>query len=126
LGCQRIWPTWSEFGSQKFYVGINGQYSAIYKSDNGTVQGSVLGLLLYTICVPLFDLTNATNCADNNVIVVWNKKITNLKVDLEKKFETIVKWLKESGLKVNTSKTEICLFQGNDQTQITLHNVPTN
>ena len=43
---------------------------------------------------------------------------------MERKLEMITKWLKDSGLKVNKSKTEICLFHRND-TQIitlTLHN----
>ena len=36
-------------------------------------------------------------------------------VDFEKELEMIIKWLKDSGLQTNASKTEICLFQHNDQ-----------
>jgi hypothetical protein len=32
--------------------------------------------------------------------------------------EIIVKWLKDSGLMVNSSKTEICLFHRNDQQEV--------
>ena len=107
---------------RKFYVDINGQCSALYDSDTGTVQGSVLGPILYAIFVsPIFDLSNLTNFADDNFIVVWNKQIGNLIVDLEKELEMIVKWLKDSGLRVNTGKTEICLFHRNDQPQLTLN-----
>ena len=60
-----------------------------------TVQGSVLYPVLYEIFVsPLFDLTQITNFADDNFVVVWNKQITALIVDLEKRLEMIVKWLK--------------------------------
>ena len=36
------------------------------------------------------------------------------------KLEMIVKWLKDSGLKVNESKTEICLFHRNDTRKVTI------
>jgi hypothetical protein len=41
---------------------------------------------------------------------------------------TVVKWLKESGLKVNESKTEVCLFHQLDCQKITLtiNNTPIN
>ena len=32
--------------------------------------------------------------------------------------EAITKWIKKSGLKVNESKTELCLFHGNSKPQI--------
>jgi hypothetical protein len=34
--------------------------------------------------------------------------------------EKIVKWLKESGLVVNSKKTEICLFHRNDQNLVSV------
>ena len=43
----------------KFYVEIDGVCSRIYESKDGTIQGLVLGPILYSIFVsPLFDLTN--------------------------------------------------------------------
>jgi hypothetical protein len=49
---------------------------------------------------------------------VWNKQIAGLIVDLEKELEMIVKWLRDSGLQVNTGKTEsrgemVRVFKGN-------------
>jgi uncharacterized protein YjiK len=38
-------------------------------------------------------------------------------VDIQKKLEMIPKWLKDSGLTVNESKTQLCLFHRNE-TQI--------
>ena len=57
---------------------------------------------------------------DDNFCVVWNKDLVLLVEDLERRLEMIVKWLKDSGLVVNESKTEICLFHMNDQPQITV------
>ena len=42
-------------------------------------------------------------------------KNTALKI-LGKKLERIVKWLKDSGLKVNETKTELCIFHRNENT----------
>ena len=40
---------------------------------------------------------------------------------MERELKVIMKWLKESGLKVNESKTEVCLFHRLDCQKITLH-----
>ena len=85
----------------------------------GTIQGSILGPILYAIYVsPLFDLEQLTNFADDNFVLGWNNCISALIVDMEKKLEAITKWLKDSGLVVNEAKTEICLFHRNDQLPI--------
>ena len=112
---------------REFYVEVNGTCSSIYGSSTGTVQGSVLGPVLYALFVsPLFDLTNITNFADDNFIIRWNRSLPGLIVDLEKELEMICKWLRASGLVVNSSKTELCLFHPNDQpvTTIRVCNVP--
>ena len=49
---------------------------------------------------------------------MWDRNLVALIENLEKRLEMIVKWLKGSGLVVNESKTEICLFHTNDQPQI--------
>ena len=93
----------------------------LLESDTGTVQGSVLGPILYAIFVsPLFDLTPITNFADDNFVVVWNNQISDVILNLERDLEMITKWLKDSGLKVNESKTETCLFHQNDQPIVTI------
>ena len=40
---------------------------------------------------------------------------------MQSKLEKITKWLKDSGLKVNESKTELCLFHRKDQVPITIY-----
>ena len=67
---------------------------------------------------PLFDLQSQINFADDNFCVIWNRDLVLLIDDLEKRLEMIVKWLKDLGLVVNESKTEICLFHNNDQPPI--------
>ena len=77
----------------------------------GTVQGSILGPILYALFVsPLFDLTKMTLFADDNYVVRRNKHLTELPKEMKETLEKIIKWLSESGLKVNDCKTEMCLF----------------
>ena len=111
-----VWLT-----DRKFYVELDGQVSHVLDSEDGTIQGSVLGPILYAIFVsPLFDLANLTNFADDNFILEFNSNVNDLILNMEQKLEMITKWLKDSGLKVNEKKTEICLFHRNDTQIITL------
>ena len=112
----QIWLT-----DRKFYVEINGAVSQVHESNDGTVQGSILGPILYAIYVsPLFDLIPMTNFADDNFIIEFNLKINTVIINMEKTLEMITKWLKDSGLQVNESKTELCMFHCNDTQIITI------
>jgi hypothetical protein len=111
---------------RSYYIQVGNDSSALFESNVGTIQGSVLGPILYALFVsPLFDLAKITNFADDNFCLVWNREIEALVVDLERKLEMIIKWLRDSGLNVNQSKTEICLFHKQDQQpiQVTVENV---
>ena len=102
-----------------FYVDIDGSVSHLCSSDTGTVQGSILGPILYAIFVsPIFDKEKVSNYADDNYVIRWNRNIDELIVDMKKSLEAITKWLRDSGLKVNESKTEICLFHRTDPRSI--------
>ena len=104
-----------------FYVQVGVDCSQMFDSDVGTIQGSVLGPILYTLFVsPLFDLTQLTNFADDNFYLEWNTNLGQLIENLEKKLEMITKWLLDSGLLVNESKTKVCLFHKNDQPKIVI------
>ena len=104
-----------------FYVTIDGCNSYLTATNAGTVQGSILGPILYAIFVsPLFDIENMTNYADDNYIIRWNKCIEALISDMEKSLEAITKWLRDSGLEVNTDKTEVCLYHRTDNVPIQL------
>ena len=93
--------------------------SCFYPLNSGTIQGSILGPILYAIYVaPLFDLTDLSNFADDNFALTWSKNKATAITLMTEKLEIITKWLKESGLKVNESKTELCLFYRKDTPQI--------
>ena len=71
--------------------------------------------ILYALFVsPLFDLAKMTMFADDNYIIRHGKHIPDLINQMKTTLEIIIKWLKQSGLKVNDSKTEICLFYRKD------------
>ena len=104
-----------------FYVSLDGNSSIVHECNVGTVQGSILGPILYSIFVsPLLDLTDITLFADDNYALVWNKCKEALKNSMQIKLEIIISWLAHSGLKVNEDKTELCLFHRKDQPQITI------
>ena len=99
-----------------FYVSLDGNNSMVHDCNVGTVQGSILGPILYAIFVsPLLDLTDITLFADDNYVLVWNKCKSVLKAIMEDKLIVITNWLSQSGLKVNEGKTELCLFHRKDQ-----------
>jgi DUF1009 family protein len=66
--------------------------------------------------------------ADDTHLIRWTKTLSQLTVDKEKLLESVMQWLRKSGFKVNDPKTEMCLFQRNDQLQIeiTINNTKIN
>ena len=72
---------------------------------------------------PLADLEKLILFTDDNYIIEWNGQLLELLINMTNKLERITKWLTDSGLKVNESKTELCLFHCKDHQpiQITLN-----
>jgi hypothetical protein len=101
---------------RSFYVSIDGKNSMLVELLCGTVQGSILGPILYVS--PLFDLHNLTNFANRNFIAWWNRHMPELIAKLESSLEAITKWFRGSGLAVNDSKTVLCLSHWLDQPSI--------
>ena len=96
---------------RKYYVETNGDCSSLHSSDHGTIQGSVLGPVLFSIFVrPLFDLFDIVNYADDNYIGNENENLATAMLNVKLKTEGICDWLSNSGLKINEEKTEICIF----------------
>jgi histidinol dehydrogenase len=59
----------------------------------------------------------STTCllfADDTFVQKVNKSLPNLIKSMKKKMEAISKKLKKSGLVVNETNTELCLFHRND------------
>ena len=104
-----------------FYISLEGGNSCIHSSGVGTVQGSILGPILYALFVcPVFDLAMLTMFTDDNYIIHWNKHRADLIIQTKNTLELIIKWMKDSGLKVNDGKTETCLFYRKDTPALTL------
>ena len=107
---------------RSFYVSIDGSNSILFDLLLGTVQGSILGPILYAIFVsPLFDIEEFDAFADDTYIPRWSADVMILMEDMKKSLEAITKWLKKSGLKVNQEKTELCLFYKNDIAPVTIN-----
>ena len=105
-----------------FYVSVNGLESIIKVTWHGIVQGSILGPILYAIFIsPLFEIENLTCFADDKFPLAWNRNKSDLIKDMELKLRKIMDWLKDSGMKVNESKTDLCLFHRGDSTPISLN-----
>jgi hypothetical protein len=90
---------------------MDGENSVLYYLLLGTVQGSILSPVLYAIYIsPLFDLEFLLTFADDSYIPRFNSSLELLIEDIKKTLESITKWLRDSGLSVNRSKTKVCTF----------------
>ena len=58
--------------------------------------------------------------ADVNWVIRFNANKDALKEEMEVSLQTISRWLKMSGMKVNEEKTECCLFYKHDQEVMSL------
>jgi predicted house-cleaning noncanonical NTP pyrophosphatase (MazG superfamily) len=82
--------------NRSYYVSIDGEDSILYDLLLGTVQGSILGPVLYSIFVsPLFKIADLELFADDSFITKSNESLTELIKDMEKSLEAITKWLKQ-------------------------------
>jgi hypothetical protein len=100
--------------SRSFYVSIGGQNSIFYDLLLGTVQGSVLGPMLYAIFVCLlFEICDLTSFAEDTYIPKSNSNLECLITDMKAMTKCITKWLRQYGLKVNDKKMEMCIFYKN-------------
>ena len=101
------------------YVDVNGKCSAFKDIDEGTLQGSVLGPVLFAMFIsPIYETANLTTFADDNYLLEHDKDIGATIGKVKMKAELVIKWLKESGMKVNTEKTELCVFSDKDMRRI--------
>ena len=80
---------------RSYFVSIDGNNSTLFDLLSGTVQGSILGPVLYAIFVsPLFDVELVLAFADDNFIPRIHYSKVCLIEDMKKALENITKWLK--------------------------------
>jgi hypothetical protein len=102
---------------RSYYVSLDGINSVLRYIHLGTVQGSVLGPVLYAIFVsPLFDIIPILSFADDSYNIVRNKDKNELVKDMEITLESITNWLRSPGLKSIKRRLTYASF-----TNMTLH-----
>ena len=62
-----------------------------------------------------------SNFADDNFMIEWSLCQVELKTNMENKLKLVTEWLSNSGLKVNETKTELCIFYKSDTNQMVLN-----
>ena len=81
----------------------------------------ILGPILYAIFIsPLFDIVQITFYADDGLKMVRNRDKNVLAELIQMEIKNIESWLSKSGMKVNESKTCLCLFHHQDTAPISI------
>ena len=97
------------------YVEVNGECSAYFEVTCGTVQGSVLGPVLFNLFMsPFVTETNTTCYADDGYCVASAENKTAALSLLQQKVTRAEQWMSGSGLAVNITKTELAVFHRYD------------
>ena len=97
------------------FVEVSADRSILYEVNIGTVQGSILGPVLFSLFVsPILEKTNIVAYADDTYTITASKTKENAAAKLGKALTIITQWFKSSGLKVNKGKTEIAIFYKNN------------
>jgi hypothetical protein len=100
---------------RQYYVEVRSSCSQYFDSNDGTVQGSLLGPVLFSLFVsPLLEKEDAISYADDNYLIKGNRNKEVALQRLQFQVQKVEKWLTSSGLKVNVEKTEIAIFHKTD------------
>jgi hypothetical protein len=103
------------------YVEVRNSCSQYFDSDVGTVQGSILGPVLFSLFMsPLLEKEDAISYADDSYLIRGSKNKELALQRLQFQVQKVQKWLTSSGLKVNIEKTEIVIFHKTDTATLSI------
>lgn len=101
------------------FVEVDGYRSDIFKIEKGTVQGSILGPVLFAIFIePIVTFLKLVAFADDNYVLGRGMSKGEAIASLKRRLLHLIEWLKKSGMKVNSEKTEFIVFHKNDVRQV--------
>jgi hypothetical protein len=97
------------------YVEVEGSCSEFFDVASGTVQGSVLGPVLFNLFIsPLLENGSGPVYADDSYHLAISRNKADAVSALQQRIIESERWLSGSGLKVNLGKTELTIFHRND------------
>ena len=111
--------------NRSMYVNVNDSCSIFCDIIAGTLQGSCLGPILFALFIsPMYDHSDPITYADDNYTIETGRDLDMTIGRVKMKAERLMKWLSESGMQVNSKKTDFCIFHRHDipPTKITLLN----
>ena len=68
----------------------------------------------------LFDLAKMTKFVDDNFVIKFGCFLPQLLINMKNTLEMKHKWLKDSGLRFNVAKTELCILKKTDVAAATM------
>jgi hypothetical protein len=93
------------------FVEVSVDRSMLYNINIGTVQGSILGPVLFSLFIsPVFELQNIVAYADDTYTLTSSRSKENLVTNIGVALTAVSLWFQSSGLKVNEEKTELAIF----------------
>jgi len=102
---------WEWLVGRMVSVEVEGSCSEFFDVDSGTVQGSVLGPVLFNLFIsPLLENSSGPAYADDSYHIAISERKQNAVRTLQEKIIEWESWLARSGLKVNLEKTELTIW----------------